>query len=68
MDYWTAYIEWAKEPLPATIDYHLWFWFLFANGLQFLQLFGEWEMPEETGKQWQARCRKFDEQDSWWRP
>jgi len=68
MDYWTAYIERAKEPLPVTIDYHLWVWFLFANSLQLLQLFYGWEMPKETGKQWQARCRKFDEQDSWWRP
>ena len=68
MEYWLAYIDWVKEPLPETIDYQLWFWFLFANGLQFLQLFGEWEMPEETGKQWRERCRKFDDEDSWWRP
>ena len=67
VDWISSYLEWAKEPLPETIDYQLWFWFLFANGLQLLQLFYGWEMPKETGKQWRERCLKFDKQDSWWR-
>lgn len=69
MDYWLAYVEWAKEPLPETIDYHLWFWFLVGNTLQFIP-FVTWmneEWPNETGKQWRERCLKFDEQDSWWK-
>jgi len=69
MDYWDFFVIRSQQPLEYQyVEEHLWFWFLFANGLQLLQLFHSWKMPEETGKQWQARCRKFDDEDSWWRP
>lgn len=69
IDYWNQYIELAKEPLPSTIDYHLWFWFIIGNTLQFIPLI-KWintDWPNETGEEWVARCRNFDKQDSWWK-
>lgn len=68
MDYWDFFVIRSQQPLEYQyVEAHLWFWFLVANGLQLLQLFYSWEMPKETGKQWKARCRKFDDEDSWWK-